>query len=94
MKPRLYEFVVVLKSTLSDAEQKKLLDTIKAWLKDVTIKTEEAWGSKALAYKIKHELMGVYHKFELESEKGLPMDFEKRLLGNDNILRHLVIRKK
>ena len=91
---RLYEFVVVIKSSLSETERKKLVDTIKSWLKDVKIATEEEWGSKALRYKIKHELMGVYYKFDLESEKGLPNDFEKRLLGNDNILRHLVIRKK
>jgi ribosomal protein S6 len=91
---RLYEFVVVIKSTLSDAERKKLLDTVKSWLKDVKITSEEELGSKALAYKIKHELMGVYYKFILESEQGLPADFEKRLLANDDVLRHLVIRTK
>ena len=91
---RLYEFVVVLKSSLSDTERKKLLDTIKSWLKDVKILAEEDLGSKALRYHIKHELMGVYHKYELESETGIPADFEKRLLANENVLRHLVIRKK
>lgn len=91
---RKYEFVVVLKPSLSEAEQKKLLETIKSWLKDVKIAAEEEWGSKALAYKIKHEQMGVYYIFDLESENGLPTDFEKRLLAQDDILRHLVIRKK
>ena len=91
---RIYEFVVIIKPSLSETEQKKLLETMKSWLKDVKITKEEAWGSKALAYKIKHELMGVYYKYDLESETGLPADFEKRLLGNDNVLRHLVIRKK
>ncbi len=91
---RLYEFVLVIKTSLSDAEKKKLLDTVKSWLKDVKVVSEEEWGSKALRYKIKREQMGVYYKFELEGEGGLPTDFEKRLLAQDNILRHLVIRKK
>lgn len=91
---RLYEFVVVIKSSLSDTERKKLLDTIKSWLKDVKISAEEDWGSKALRYKIRHELMGVYYKLELESENGIPADFEKKLVANENVLRHLVIRKK
>ncbi|HSW88428.1 MAG TPA: 30S ribosomal protein S6 [Candidatus Saccharimonadales bacterium] len=91
---RKYEFVVVIKSTLSDVERKKLLDTIKSWIKDVKIASEKELGSKALAYKIKHELMGVYYQFELESETGLPMDFEKRLMAQDNVLRHLVLRTK
>jgi ribosomal protein S6 len=60
----------------------------------VKITSEEELGSKALAYKIKHELMGVYYRFGLENETGVPADFEKRLLANDNVLRHLLIRKK
>jgi len=91
---RIYEFVVVVKTSLSDTQRETLIDTIKSWLKDVQITSEEEWGSKALAYKIKHELMGFYYQFVLESETGLPADFEKRLLANDTVLRHLVIRKK
>lgn len=79
---------------MSDTNRKKLLDTVKAWLRDVKIVSEKELGSKALAYKIKHELMGIYFQFELESEAGLPVDFEKRLIAQDDVLRHLVIRTK
>lgn len=91
---RIYELVLVLKSSLSEDERKKLLETIKGWLKDVTVAKEEDWGQKPLAYKIKREVAGVYHLMHLESEKGVATDFEKKLLENDNILRFLLLRKK
>lgn len=91
---RKYEFVLVIRPNLSDTDRKKLLDTVKTWMKEVKIISEKEMGSKALAYKIKHELMGIYYQFELEAPAGLPTDFEKRLLANDNVLRHLVIRTK
>lgn len=91
---RLYELVVVVKTSLSDAQRKKFLESVKSWLKDVKITKEEEWGQKPLAYKIKREIAGVYHFFQMETDKVIPADFEKRILTNDNVIRHLLIRKK
>lgn len=91
---RLYDLVLVLKTSLSDAERKKLVEQIKSWLGDVKVKKEEEWGQKPLAYKIKRELAGVYYKMELETDKVIPKDFETRLLRNEDILRHLLLRIK
>ena len=93
MPMRLYEVVLVLKSSLSDKEREKLLDTVKSWLKGVKVLKEESWGQKPLAYKIKREVSGVYHKFEMEAE-NIPAGFEKLLNAQDNVLRHLLLRKK
>ena len=90
---RLYDLVLVLKTSLSEKEREKFLDTVKGWLKDFKL-TEESWGQKPLAYKIKHEVAGFYHKIQLEGEKALPADLEKKLLNSENVLRHLVLRKK
>ena len=90
---RLYELVLVLKTSLSEKEREKFLETVKGYLKDFKI-TEDHWGQKPLAYKIKHEVAGVYHKLELEGEGSLPADFEKRLIHFDQVLRHLLLRKK
>lgn len=90
---RVYELVLVLKSSLSEKEREKLIDTIKSWLKDVKVAKEEVWGQKPLAYKIKRELAGFYHKMDLELE-SVPSDFEKRLLTHESVLRHLLLRKK
>lgn len=91
---RLYELVLVLRPSLSDADQKKLLSTVKESLGDVKVAKEEAWGQKPLAYSIKHELAGVYHLLQLEGETGVPAGFELSLLRNDKILRHLLVRTK
>lgn len=90
---RLYDVVLVLKSSLSEPQRKKLLETIKSWLKDVKIVKEEGMGQKVLAYPIKHEISGFYHKLHLEAET-IPSDFEKRLFAAEEVLRHLLVRKK
>lgn len=90
---RLYDLVLVFKSSLSEKEREKLLDSIKGWLKNVKILKDESWGQKPLAYKIKKELSGIYHKMELEAE-NIPAEFEKRLNTNEDILRHLLLRRK
>lgn len=91
---RLYELVVVLRSSLSDSERKKLVDSVKGFLKDMKITKEEEWGQKPLAYPIKRENAGYYYAFSMETEKSIPTDFEQRLLRNEQVLRHLVIRTK
>ena len=91
---RLYDLVLIIKSSLTEKERTKVLDTIKGWLKDAKIAKEESWGQKPLAYTIKRELSGVYHVLQLESEKGLPQDLEKKIQASEQVLRHLLIRRK
>lgn len=85
--------VLVLKTSLSEANRKKLVETVKGFLKDAKVKSEEEWGQKALSYSIKKEVSGFYLDFLLELEK-VPADFEKRLMANEDILRHLLIKQK
>lgn len=89
---RSYELVLVLRPSITSAQKKKLTDTIKGWLKDFTIKSEEK-GEKALAYKIKKETKGLYSDMILEGEV-VPLDFEKKLFELDEVLTHLMLRKK
>lgn len=91
---RTYELVVVVKSDLSADKRKELLETVKKWLDGVKVVKEEEWGQKQLAYPIRHETTGYYLVYSLESEKGMPSDLEKRILAQENILRHLLVRKK
>lgn len=90
---RNYQLVLVLKPSLKDADRKKTVDSVKSLLKDVKIK-EEDWGQKPLAYPIRHENAGYYLNLLLEVNTVLPADLEKRILANDDILRHLVLRNK
>lgn len=103
---RTYELVLVLRPTLKEADRIKLLETVKGWLDKVKVAKENDWGQKALAYPIKKEEAGHYYMWELEAEDpkvlakekhiagGLPADFEQRIIRNDSIIRHLVMRTK
>ena len=90
---RSYELILVTKASLTDTLKKKLITTIKSLLKDLKIVKEDEVGLKSLAYKIKRENSGFYWDFVLEGE-NIPENFEKKLLENDNILRHLLLRTK
>lgn len=90
---RTYELIMVTKASLTEPLRKKLVAGVKTLLKDLKIVKENEVGQKTLAYKIKRETNGFYFDFALEGE-NVPSDFEKKLLENDNILRHLLLRTK
>ena len=91
---RLYELVLVLNPALDEKSRKKIIDDVKSWMKDVKVASEEEWGQKPLAYKIKRQMAGFYHFMKLETENVIPGDFEKRILNTDDVLRHLLVRTK
>ncbi len=90
---RLYELVLVLKPSISEVNRKKLLETIKGWLASAKITKEEELGQKVLTYPIRHEQAGVFFLWNFEAETMTP-DFERRIIQNEDILRHLLIRTK
>ncbi len=91
---RTYDLIVVFRPSIAEAKRKKMLETMKTWLKDVSIAKEDTIGLKALAYKIKKETSGFFSKLSLEAKDSIPTDFEKRLITSEDIIRHLLIRKK
>jgi|SRR3989344_7433868 len=88
-----YQLTLILKSTLKEAEQKKLLENIKTQLSKAKI-TEKSWGQKALSYPIKREVSGLFLNWKIDLEGVVQSDFEKKLLASDNILRHLLLKSK
>ncbi|HET9946986.1 MAG TPA: 30S ribosomal protein S6 [Patescibacteria group bacterium] len=89
---RTYELVLVVRPSVSEDKRKKLLETVTSWLGDMKVVKQEDWGSKALRYAIKKELTGHYFDLMLEGEL-IPAEFEKRILNQEDILRHLLVRK-
>jgi len=90
---RTYQLVVVLNSTLSEANRKKFIETVKSWAGDAKFIKEEAWGEKALAYTIKRMNSGFFQNFVFEVKETLAVDLEKKLTASDNVLRHLLLRQ-
>jgi len=88
-----YNLTLVLRSSLKEADRKKLVETLKAPFGKAKIKENE-WGQKALSYPIKKESSGFYLNWIVDSEEIIPADFEKKLINNENVLRHLLLRAK
>jgi len=86
-----YKLVLVLKSTLTESERKKLLESLKSYLSDLKIVEENEWGQKPLSYSIKKQVSGFFIELVLEGE-NIPSDFEKKILTSDGVLRHLLLR--
>ena len=90
----MYELALILRSSLSETQRKKVVDVIKGLLKDLKIAKEDEWGLKVLSYPIKKETSGYYLLYSLESDNGISADVERKIQGNENVLRHLLVRKK
>lgn len=88
-----YNLTLVIKSTLKEADRKKLLEKIKEVFGKAKI-SEKEWGQKALAYPIRKEVSGYFVSINAEVEGVIAKDFEKDLFSNENILRHLFLRVK
>lgn len=91
---RSYDVVLVMRPSVSGAQKDKLVDTVKKWLGDGKVTKIDDWGKKALSYPIKKENEGNYVLLAVESESGLAQDLEKKILMEDAIIRHLVLRKE
>lgn len=92
---RSYELVLVLKPDITGEESKKLIDSIKSWLGKAEVELKEL-GKKALAYQIKKQREGIYFLLDVSftDETVIPGDLDKKLLEQDSLLRHLLVRKE
>jgi len=89
---RNYSLTLVLRQSLNEASRKKLLETVKDFVKGAKFTKEDAWGEKQLAYPIKREVSGFYQNFMFQTDGSLPLDLEKRINANEDVLRHLLLR--
>lgn len=89
-----YQLVLVLKTSLSEVNRKKLLENVKSWLKSAKFTKEEEWGEKVLSYAIKRQNSGFYVNYLFELKDELIKGIDKRLSTNEDILRHLLLRNK
>lgn len=83
-----YRLILVLKS---DTDKKKILDSLKDWLKNLKMGEVNEVGQKTLSYEIKKQNSGYFVELQIEGE-NIPSDFEQRLHSNEGVLRHLLLR--
>lgn len=91
-----YEIMFIIKNTIEDAEVVKVAESLKDLIlndKGTIIEFKEM-GKRKLAYPIKKELTGTYYVMNVEASHDTIKEFDRKVLINENVLRHLVIKKE
>jgi small subunit ribosomal protein S6 len=90
---RTYEVLFILSPQVTEEEATNLIADFKsiAEKNGATLKNEEAWGRRRLAYPIHKSNEGIYHLFVLESDSSLS-ELDRRMKNVDRVLRHVIVR--
>ena len=90
---RTYEVLFILSPQVAEEEATTLITDFKgvAAKTGATLKNEEAWGRRRLAYPIHKFNEGNYQLLVFETEGGLN-ELDRRMKNSDRILRHMIVR--
>lgn len=91
-----YEIMFIIKNTIEDEKVKTVADSLKDLItkqKGNIIEFKEM-GKRKLAYPIKKELTGTYFVMNVEASHDAISEFDRKVSINENVLRHLIIRKE
>ena len=92
---RIYEFALVLTEGAGngEAEVKKLTAEIVSKVKG-KITSTNSMGLKQLSYPVKKALKGWVMFMEIEAEESEMRSLDRNLRINEQVLRHLIIKKE
>ena len=89
-----YEAVIILTKKISEEQaeetKNKITDLISSNGEVVSV---DDWGMKKLAYEVKKEQEGHYYLYTFNSNPEFIAEFERILRIDDNVLKHMVIKK-
>ena len=91
-----YEIIFIVKPDLEETVIKNEAENLKKVLTNLEAKIveEKAMGQRELAYEIKKYKNGYYFLFVVEGSHEAIKEFDRLAGINENILRHLIIRKE
>lgn len=94
---REYEVTIVIKTSLDDDARNAMIEQVAGWLNptgaEETAPKVNHWGQRTLAFEIEKERDGYYVMYEATIDPEQINGIERQILYEDNILRHLVVRK-
>ena len=87
-----YELALVVNAKITDEERAKVVEKAKGYITRFggEVGEVEEWGKRKLAYEIEDETEGYYVLYNFESTPDYPVEIERRLNINENVLRSLV----
>ena len=91
-----YEIMFIVKATLDEASLAKITKEVQSLITDSKSKVIEFkdMGRKKLAYEINKEVSGFYYLMDVEATHEVIREFDRKLRINENILRHLILKKE
>lgn len=90
-----YEILYILSPSISDEEREAAIKKFKDYIETNggTVSGIDKWGLKPLAYPIKFKSEGHYVLMNYVAPAEASTNMGKLMLINENILRHLIVRK-
>jgi small subunit ribosomal protein S6 len=90
---RTYDVLYILSPQVTEEEATTLTTEFKRVAESLgaTLKNEEAWGRRRLAYPINKSTEGIYHLLVYETVAGLS-ELDRRMKNSDRVLRHMIVR--
>jgi small subunit ribosomal protein S6 len=85
-----YMLTVLVKNSVDEKKRTAFLDTVKQQFD--TLKKEDLWGNRGLAYPIKHEDKAFYAHFEFAAEQNKIATIDRMVKLNEDILRYLLLK--
>ena len=91
---RKYELMFIVRTDIEENDVKGVVESLKKVLTDKKAKIleEKEMGQRELAYEIKKHKTGYYYLFTVEADNAAISEFERVVLINENVLRHIVVR--
>jgi len=92
---RPYELVVIVNPNIREDGMPQMLERVGKYITDRggTLEKQDVWGRRRLAYPIKKFIEGSYVQTDFQMETNAAAELESQLRINEDILRHLLIRK-
>ncbi len=91
-----YEIMFIVKATLDETSLNNLTKEVQKLITDAKSKVIEFkdMGRKKLAYPINKEVSGFYYLMNVDATHEAIQEFDRKLRINENILRHLILKKE
>jgi small subunit ribosomal protein S6 len=88
-----YDLVLLLDPAAPDEQRKKILaDTQALVTREGTVVNDQDWGTRHLAYEIRHKPDAEYHLIQFHGPAELPATLQRTLRITDGVVRFRVIK--
>lgn len=89
-----YESVIIINPAVSDEEKNAFIEKTKKLISsNGEVVSVDEWGKKVLAYPINKQKEGIYLLFTFNSKPEFIAEFERLLRLDEQVIKHLVIKK-